>query len=455
MVDATKYQLVPNPNILSDVRGQFSVFRTLRRSATAFVYGVVLVFVFFTIFLAFTPTSSSSSPWFINIFTLNSSSPAATFNEESYRSHFSSIFSYIFPNSSDSSEISAPKSQNIATSQLPTSKNLTKTQVPPDTGGTVENQNDQSVNTPQISDSNTSRSQNMTKSQVPTSDDSLPSSKDLTKTQVQPEKGENSDQICVNATCVGENQSNHTVNTPQISPTSNYISQNNTTSSLSTLNNSATTQVQPGKSEETKQICKNAACAEENDINPSVNSVSNTSRSQNTTTSQVPASIDSVPSSKNSSESQIQPQKVQNSNQTCSDQTCNGGKQTNQSAVPPPQASQSSANSTNDGSGKEDELLKEKADKSDFAASLPKKQGKQQRNRTVAGGGKKGDDLIASLVDCDLYDGNWVRDESYPLYKTESCSDLLDEQFKCNLNGRPDIDYQKLKWKPKGCSLPR
>lgn len=456
MADATKYQLVPNPNILSDVRGQFSGFRILRRSTSAFVYGVVLVFVLFTIFLAFTPssTSLSSSPWFINIFTLNSSSPPATFSEESYRSHFSSVFSFIFPNSSDSSEINFPKSQNIATSQLPTSKNLTKTQVPPDTGGTVENQNNQSVNTPRISDPNSSGSQNMTKSQVPTSDDSLPSSKNLTKTQVQPEKGDNFEQICGNATCVSEKQSNHSVNTPQISPTSTYTSQNNTISSLPTSNNSATTQVQPGKSKEIKQNCMNAACAEENEIKTSEDSVSNTSRSQNTTTSQVPTSIDSIPSSKNSSPSQIQPQKVEKLSQTCSNETCNGEKQTNQSANLP-EVSQTSANSTSNGSGKEDKTVKEKVDKSDFAASLSKKQGNQQSNGTVSGAGKKGDDLIASLVDCDLYDGNWVRDESYPLYKTESCSDLLDEQFRCNLNGRPDTDYQKLKWKPKGCSLPR
>lgn len=64
------------------------------------------------------------------------------------------------------------------------------------------------------------------------------------------------------------------------------------------------------------------------------------------------------------------------------------------------------------------------------------------------------DDLIKSLVNCDLYDGNWVRDESYPLYKPGSCS-LIDEQFNCFLNGRPDNDYHKLKWKPKGCTLPR
>jgi len=62
--------------------------------------------------------------------------------------------------------------------------------------------------------------------------------------------------------------------------------------------------------------------------------------------------------------------------------------------------------------------------------------------------------MMESLMKCDFFDGKWVKDESYPLYKPGSCN-LIDEQFSCINNGRPDKDYQKLKWKPKGCSLPR
>lgn len=64
------------------------------------------------------------------------------------------------------------------------------------------------------------------------------------------------------------------------------------------------------------------------------------------------------------------------------------------------------------------------------------------------------DDLRKALLNCDFFDGNWVRDNSYPLYNPNSCS-LIDEQFNCFLNGRPDTGYYKLKWKPKGCTLPR
>lgn len=82
-----------------------------------------------------------------------------------------------------------------------------------------------------------------------------------------------------------------------------------------------------------------------------------------------------------------------------------------------------------------------------YTASLAKK----QKNSTLAGLKKE---LIESLMKCDLYDGKWVRDDSYPLYKPGSCS-LIDEQFDCIQNGRPDKDYLKYKWKPNGCSLPR
>ncbi|CAA7026844.1 unnamed protein product [Microthlaspi erraticum] len=59
-----------------------------------------------------------------------------------------------------------------------------------------------------------------------------------------------------------------------------------------------------------------------------------------------------------------------------------------------------------------------------------------------------------SLKNCEFFDGEWIRDDSYPLYKPGSCK-LIDEQFNCISNGRPDKDFQKLKWKPKKCSLPR
>ncbi|XP_070675519.1 protein trichome birefringence-like 11 isoform X2 [Malus domestica] len=70
----------------------------------------------------------------------------------------------------------------------------------------------------------------------------------------------------------------------------------------------------------------------------------------------------------------------------------------------------------------------------------------------------KGNGLLGFLEEggngCDVFDGNWVWDESYPLYESQNCS-LLDEGFRCSENGRPDNFYTKWRWQPKGCTLPR
>ncbi|XP_062217580.1 protein trichome birefringence-like 1 [Phragmites australis] len=63
-------------------------------------------------------------------------------------------------------------------------------------------------------------------------------------------------------------------------------------------------------------------------------------------------------------------------------------------------------------------------------------------------------DWIASMASCDMFYGNWVRDDSYPLYPAGSCPHV-DQSFNCYLNGRPDKAYQRLRWQPSGCSIPR
>ncbi|XP_058227076.1 protein trichome birefringence-like 11 isoform X2 [Rhododendron vialii] len=55
---------------------------------------------------------------------------------------------------------------------------------------------------------------------------------------------------------------------------------------------------------------------------------------------------------------------------------------------------------------------------------------------------------------CDVFDGSWVWDDSYPLYKSEDCL-FVDEGFRCSENGRPDNFYTKWRWQPKNCNLPR
>jgi hypothetical protein len=56
--------------------------------------------------------------------------------------------------------------------------------------------------------------------------------------------------------------------------------------------------------------------------------------------------------------------------------------------------------------------------------------------------------------ECNLFSGTWVRDYSYPLFMAAQCP-YLDGKVNCRKNGRPDSDYEKWRWQPSGCSIPR
>lgn len=56
---------------------------------------------------------------------------------------------------------------------------------------------------------------------------------------------------------------------------------------------------------------------------------------------------------------------------------------------------------------------------------------------------------------CDLARGEWVFDDvEYPLYREEECQ-YLSRQMSCLQNGRREAAYQKWRWQPAGCSLPK
>ncbi|KAJ1271801.1 hypothetical protein BS78_06G154000 [Paspalum vaginatum] len=61
---------------------------------------------------------------------------------------------------------------------------------------------------------------------------------------------------------------------------------------------------------------------------------------------------------------------------------------------------------------------------------------------------------LVSFAKCDVFNGRWVRDESYGFYPPTSCT-LIDDDFNCHMNGRQDTDFLKWRWQPHGCDIPR
>lgn len=59
-----------------------------------------------------------------------------------------------------------------------------------------------------------------------------------------------------------------------------------------------------------------------------------------------------------------------------------------------------------------------------------------------------------SSGECNIFEGRWIRDESYPLYNASDCP-FAERGFNCLANGRKDQAYLKWRWKPNHCEIPR
>ncbi|XP_074320792.1 protein trichome birefringence-like 1 [Silene latifolia] len=305
----------------------------------------------------------------------------------------------------DRSQINPFRSQNNATFQPPLSQNLNNSQLSPDKVANFEHNNNQNSSfTPEIPQILENNMVIQPKKQMNDSiSDVLP--------QISPLQSNQSSQLSGNQSIIHQIDKDSEVSS-QISPL---------------INNQTTGEVLP----QITSKSRNNGSEVLPQIPPS-NQSQNVSDVLGNNGSEVSPQISQL--TKNQSVSEILPQIAPNS----------GNQGSENSTIKP----QISTDLTKKGIGSE-------VNSSDLAASLSKNQGMSRSNDTVSESRvKKQGNEIEELVGCDLYDGGWIRDESYPLYKPGSCK-LVDEQFNCVLNGRPDNDYYKLKWKPKGCSLPR
>ncbi|KAG8480770.1 hypothetical protein CXB51_025448 [Gossypium anomalum] len=63
---------------------------------------------------------------------------------------------------------------------------------------------------------------------------------------------------------------------------------------------------------------------------------------------------------------------------------------------------------------------------------------------------RKGD-FVEIINQCRIFDGKWVRDDSYPLYAPGTCP-YIGESFNCFVNGRPDRGYRNTDGNPTNAS---
>ncbi|CAN6286388.1 unnamed protein product [Urochloa humidicola] len=60
-----------------------------------------------------------------------------------------------------------------------------------------------------------------------------------------------------------------------------------------------------------------------------------------------------------------------------------------------------------------------------------------------------------AMSECNMSSGRWVYDDAaYPLYRESGCR-FMSDQTACEKFGRTDLRYQRWRWQPHGCDLPR
>ncbi|XP_010917266.1 protein trichome birefringence [Elaeis guineensis] len=384
MLDAGKLPM--SSSFGSDLKGFFAVVRT--RRTKLFAYGFAFAFVACTVFLAFNP-STNGSPLFNNFLTSSSFSSSTA----PYRSQISSLFSYIFPNSSSPSPGKSPPLLGYPSKEVSAGGNQTENSVESHKDGILASKNhtEPGIGLQRSGVSENKGTENGVSAKNPVEGvAATKKGKDLAA-----EKNQTKEESGVSGVS-GKNQTGNGI--PQKNQAKNEVGFKN-----------------------------NGVSLEKNQTVNGVGLQGSGVLSKNHTGKGVASNGNGVPGN-NQKVSRDGPQEKGASKKK---QSANGVSSSPKSSEAPAKAEQRASNST---------------------ASL----GKQNDSTasTPSGGIQKGDDWINALKSCDIFQGNWVKDDSYPLYPEGSCPHI-DEPFNCYLNGRPDRAYQKLRWKPDGCDIPR
>ncbi|CAL9041775.1 protein trichome birefringence-like [Musa acuminata AAA Group] len=414
--------------VVSDLKALFCPFRT--RRTKVFLYGSAFAFVAFSAYLAFCPPEKTS-PWVNSLFS------SANVSTAPYRSQISSLVSYIFPISSPppSLENAAPSPDNMPADGGGTQKGGILGGNATSAAGGVSGSN-KTVEGVGVKKGGGLAAKNQTASEI-----GLPKSGVAEKNRTASGSGLQGG---------GDSMKNHTIEGGNAISTSDQGKDGVGSAKATTLTtkNQTTSGVGPPKSGDSPS--KNQTKVEDGSKKDAILAAKN-------------LTVTGAPLKNNETATGVG--SLKNGHLPVKNQT---GKGVASKANPvPPNGKESGTNAPKNGAAANNQSSsalpsvtkstgatpkKDKEGASGLSDSLVKINGSSVP--TSGGDGRKQVDWINAMKGCDIFQGRWVKDDSYPLYPEGSCPHI-DEPFDCYHNGRPDRAYQKLRWLPNGCSIPR